>query len=108
MSTLGGSAESAQTADGRKRRGLPFGATVYLAVVGAAAAVVALPALQSLSLETPGWTTFLILTGCAAVAQLFTVRTKRNYAYHTTGVFLVAGALLLPAALLALMPLALR
>jgi diguanylate cyclase (GGDEF)-like protein len=108
MSTLGGSAESAQTAEGRKRRGLPFGATVYLAVVGAAAAVVALPALQSLSLETPGWTTFLILTGCAAVAQLFTVRTKRNYAYHTTGVFLVAGALLLPAALLALMPLALR
>src|SRR3954447_11603519 len=108
-STLGGGAKSAAAADGRgKRRGLPFGATVYLAVVSAAAVVVALPALQDLSLETPGWTTFLLLTGCAAVAQLFTVRTKRNYAYHTTGVFLVAGALLLPAALVALMPLALR
>ena len=57
------------------------------------------PPLQDLSLETPGWTTFLLLTGGAAVAQLFTVRTKRNYAYHTTGVFLFAGALLLPAAL---------
>jgi diguanylate cyclase (GGDEF)-like protein/putative nucleotidyltransferase with HDIG domain len=109
VSTLGGSAESARAGEGRaKRRLLPFGATVYLAVVGAAAAVVTLPAIQNLSLETPGWTTFLILTGCAAVAQLFTVRTKRNYAYHATGVFLVAGALLLPAALVALMPLALR
>jgi diguanylate cyclase (GGDEF)-like protein len=109
VSTLGGSAESAEAAEARAgRRALPFGATVYLAVVGAAAAVVALPALQDLSLETPGWTTFLLLAGGAAVAQLFTVRTKRNYAYHTTGVFLVAGALLLPAALVALMPLALR
>jgi diguanylate cyclase (GGDEF)-like protein len=109
VSTLGGSAESAAAAEGRaKRSGLTFGATVYLAAVGAAAAIVALPALQDLSLETPGWTTFLLLTGCAAVAQLFTVRTKRNYAYHTTGVFLVAGALLLPASLVALMPLAVR
>ncbi|HEU5213117.1 MAG TPA: diguanylate cyclase [Gaiellaceae bacterium] len=109
MGTLGGNAESAAVAEGRaKPRGLPFGATVYLAVVVAAAVVAALPALQDLSFQTPGWTTFLLLTGCAAVAQLFTVRTKRNYAYHTTGVFLVAGALLLPAGLVALMPLALR
>ncbi len=109
MTTLGDSAESASVAEApAKRRGLPFSATVYLAVVGAIAVVVALPVLQDLSLETPGWTTFLILTGCAAVAQLFTVRTKRNYAYHTTAVFLVAGALLLPASLVALMPLALR
>ena len=91
-----------------RRRGLTFSATVYLAVVGAVAVVVALPALHDLSLETPGWTTFLLLTAGAAVAKLFTVRTKRNYAYHTTGVFLVAGALLLPASLVALMPLALR
>src|SRR5262249_36521448 len=109
MGTLGGNAESAALAKGSaKPRGLPFGATVYLAVVAAAAVVAALPALQDLSFQTPGWTTFLLRTGCAAVAQLFTVRTKRNYAYHTTGVFLVAGALLLPAALVALMPLALR
>ena len=109
MSTLGRSAESASATEApAKRRGLPFSATVYLAVVGAIAAVVALPALQDLSLATPGWTTFLLLTGGAAVAQLFTVRTKRNYAYHTTSVFLVAGALLLPAALVALMRLTLR
>ena len=110
MSTLGGSAESASVAPegGAKRRGLPFSATTYLAVVVATAAVIALPALQDLSLETPGWRTFLLLTGCGAVAQLFTVRTKGNYAYHTTGVFLVAGALLLPLSFVALMPLTLR
>ncbi|MGZ4354193.1 MAG: diguanylate cyclase [Gaiellaceae bacterium] len=111
MSTLGDSApaESAEAAEGGgRRRGLPFGATLYLAVVGAAAVVAALPALQGVSLETPGWPTFLLLTAGAAVAQLFTVRTRQNYAYHTTGVFLVAAALLLPAGLVALMPLALR
>ena len=61
-----------------QRRGLPFGATVYLAVVGALAAVAAIPALQGLTLETPGWPTFPVLTGGAAIAQLFTVRTRRN------------------------------
>src|SRR4051812_45306915 len=90
------------------RRGLPFGATVYLAVVGGAAVLAAVPSLQGLTLETQGWPTFLLLTGGAAVAQLFTVRTRRNYAYHTTAVFLVPAVLLLPVQLLALMPLALR
>jgi diguanylate cyclase (GGDEF)-like protein len=90
------------------RRGLTFGATVYLAVVGAAAVVGAVPSLQGLTLETQGWATFLMLTGGAAIAQLFTVRTRRNYAYHTTAVFLVPAVLLLPLQLLALMPLALR
>src|SRR3954451_22963266 len=91
-----------------QRRGLPFGATVYLAVIGSLAVVAAIPALQGLTLDTPGWPTFLMLTGGAAIAQLFTVRTKRNYAYHTTAVFLVPAVLLLPIELLALMPLALR
>ena len=91
-----------------QRRGLTFGATVYLAVIGSLAVVAAVPALQGLTLETPGWPTFLLLTGGAAVAQLFTVRTRRNYAYHTTAVFLVPAVLLLPVQLLALMPLALR
>ena len=90
------------------RRSLTFGATVYLALTGAAAVVAAVPSLQGLTLETEGWPTFLLLTGGAAVAQLFTVRTRRNYAYHTTAVFLVPAVLLLPVQLLALMPLALR
>jgi diguanylate cyclase (GGDEF)-like protein len=87
---------------------LPFGATVYLAVVGAVTVVLAVPVLRGLSLETPGWPTFLLLTAGAAVAQLFTVRTRRNYSYHTIGVFLVPAVLLLPASLIVLMPLAQR
>jgi diguanylate cyclase (GGDEF)-like protein/putative nucleotidyltransferase with HDIG domain len=70
--------------------------------------ILAVPALHGLSLETPGWPTFLLLSGGAAVAQLFTVRTRRNYSYHTTAVFLVPAVLLLPASLVVLMPLAQR
>jgi diguanylate cyclase (GGDEF)-like protein len=87
---------------------LPFGATVYLAIVGAVTAALAVPAVRGLSLETPGWPTFLLLTAGAAIAQLFTVRTRRNYSYHTIGVFLVPAVLLLPASLVVLMPLAQR
>ena len=84
----------------QQRRGLPFGATVYLAAVGALAVIAAIPALQGLTLQTEGWPTFAILTGGAALAQLFTVRSKRNYMYHTTAVFLVPAVLLLPVELL--------
>jgi diguanylate cyclase (GGDEF)-like protein len=107
VSTLGTSA-SAPPAEPTASPGLPFGATVYLAVVGAVTVALAVPVLRGLSLETPGWPTFLLLTAGAAIAQLFTVRTRRNYSYHTTGVFLVPAVLLLPASLVVLMPLAQR
>ncbi|HEX7290647.1 MAG TPA: diguanylate cyclase, partial [Conexibacter sp.] len=103
MSAMDGTAPAPEA-----RRSLPFGATVYLAVIGSLAVVAAVPSMQGLTLETPGWPTFLMLTGGAAIAQLFTVRTRRNYAYHTTAVFLVPAVLLLPVELLALMPLVLR
>ncbi|MFN2470073.1 MAG: diguanylate cyclase [Gaiellaceae bacterium] len=87
---------------------LPLGATLYLALVGAGALGLGLPMLGRLSFDTPDWTTCLLLSAGAAVAQIFTVRTTRNYSYHTTGVFLVPAALLLPGGLVALMPLAQR
>ena len=40
---------------------------------------------------------------CAAIAQLFVVRTTRDQSYHTSTVFLIAGALLLPPELVVLM-----
>ena len=46
-----------------------------------------------------------MLATSVAVAQFFVVRTPGNKSYHTTGVFLIAAALLLPPALLALIPL---
>ncbi len=49
------------------------------------------------------WATFLILGLIAATAQLFVVGIPRHQSYHTTIVFLIAAAMLLPPELVALM-----
>jgi diguanylate cyclase (GGDEF)-like protein/putative nucleotidyltransferase with HDIG domain len=77
-------------------------ATVFLGLVLAVTAAVAAPLVLRLSAHTPRWTSFAILAGCAAVAQLFTVRTPANQAYQMTGVFLIAAALILPPELVVL------
>ena len=82
---------------------LDAGAAVYVGVVAAAAGLAALPLISRLRPSTPGWTTFLILGLIAASAQLFVVITPRNQSYHTTIVFLIPGAMLLPPELVALM-----
>jgi diguanylate cyclase (GGDEF)-like protein/putative nucleotidyltransferase with HDIG domain len=74
----------------------------YFFIVAAAAMATAVPLFSQLSLDTSGWATFVILAGIAAVAQLFVVRTPRNQSYHTTIVFLIPAAMLLPPALVAL------
>jgi hypothetical protein len=51
------------------------------------------------------WGTFVILAAAATVAQLFPVKSPRNAMYHTSVVFLVAAALLLPPELIVLIPL---
>jgi diguanylate cyclase (GGDEF)-like protein len=71
--------------------------------VVAAAAAATLPFLTHLTLRTPGWATFMMLGTAVAVAQLFVVVTPGNQTYHTTAVFLIAGVLLLPPELVALM-----
>jgi diguanylate cyclase (GGDEF)-like protein len=78
-------------------------AAAYFVVVALATAVAVVPLLSRLSTETPGWTTFVILGLIAAVAQLFVVRTPRNQSYHTTIVFLIPSAMLLPPELVAFM-----
>ncbi|MGB2874880.1 MAG: diguanylate cyclase [Gaiellaceae bacterium] len=78
-------------------------ATAYFVVVAVAAAVAAIPAVAQLHVGTRGWTTFAILGSIAATAQLFVVRTPRNQSYHTTIVFLIPAAMLLPPELVALM-----
>jgi diguanylate cyclase (GGDEF)-like protein/putative nucleotidyltransferase with HDIG domain len=83
--------------------GLSPPATAYFAaVVAATIAAAALP-VSRLDTATNGWMTFLILASCSATAQLFVVRTTRNQSYHASTVFLIAGALLLPPELVALM-----
>ena len=78
-------------------------AAAYFFVVALATAVTVVPLLARLTPDTPGWTTFVILGSIAAVAQLFVVRTPRNQSYHTTIVFLIPAAMLLPPELVALM-----
>jgi diguanylate cyclase (GGDEF)-like protein/putative nucleotidyltransferase with HDIG domain len=82
---------------------LSRGAKLYLAAVGVATVVAAFVPLSHLSPDTGGWLTFLVLASCAALAQLFVVRTPRDQSYHTTIVFLIPAALLLPPELVALM-----
>ena len=51
------------------------------------------------------WMTFVVLAAAATVAQVFPVKSPRNLMYHTSVVFLVAAALLLPPELIVLIPL---
>ena len=83
-------------------------AAVYFFVVAAITTAIALPLLSRLSPHTPGWATFVILGTIAAVAQLFVVRTPRNQSYHTTIVFLIPAAMLLPPELVVLIGVAMH
>ena len=80
---------------------LPGRAAVYFFIVAVLALGATLPLLTRLS-DTNGWITFAILSLSASVAQLFNVRTLRNQSFHTTSVFLIPAALLLPPELVAL------
>jgi diguanylate cyclase (GGDEF)-like protein/putative nucleotidyltransferase with HDIG domain len=81
---------------------LSRGAKLYLAAVGIATVVAAFVPLSHLSPQTRGWPTFFVIASCAAIAQLFVVRTPRDQSYHTSIVFLIPAALLLPPELVAL------
>jgi diguanylate cyclase (GGDEF)-like protein/putative nucleotidyltransferase with HDIG domain len=78
-------------------------AKAFLYAIGALAVAAAAMPFAHLSRDTDGWLIFLVLATCAAVAQLFVVRTPRDQSYHTTIVFLIPGVLLLPPELIALL-----
>ena len=65
--------------------------------VASVAIGVSLPLLTELKPSSGNWITFVLLGTSVALAQLFVVRTPGNKSYHTTGVFLIPAALLLPA-----------
>jgi diguanylate cyclase (GGDEF)-like protein/putative nucleotidyltransferase with HDIG domain len=101
----GGQAVTQQAlADEARTPGLPDHAKAFLVGTGLAAAAVSVPAIQ-LGGETRGWAPFLVLAVGASIAQLFAFHTIRNQVFHTTPLFLVAGAMLLPPELLVLLPL---
>jgi diguanylate cyclase (GGDEF)-like protein/putative nucleotidyltransferase with HDIG domain len=85
------------------RRTLPRSAAAYEIAIGILALGAALPFLGRLgNVPTDKWTTFGILAAGAALTHTFTVRTSRDTAFHTSWVFLIPCALLLPPELVAL------
>ena len=95
--------------DRARRRGVPSGspklaprAAAYFVLIAVVTAAAVPPLFSRLGTHSPGWTTFVVLALIAAVAQLFVVRTPRNQSYHTTIVFLIPAAMLLPPELVAL------
>ena len=83
---------------------LPRRAALYFWLVAAVATAATAPFLVDIQNVRPSaWVTFVVLGAAVAVAQIFVVVTPANQSYHTTGVFLVASALLLPPELIALM-----
>src|SRR5919201_1132502 len=78
-------------------------ARAYFFGIAAAAALAAVPLLAHLKTSASGWPLFIVFGVTAAVAQLFVVRTPRNQSYHTTIVFLIPAAMLLPPEFVALM-----
>ncbi len=100
---LGDAIDHASSAERSSK--LPPKALAYLVVVAAAAVAVTAPFLAGLDRNTGGWLEFGLLAASVAIAQFYVVRTPGNRSYHTTGVFLIAAALLVSPALLAVMPL---
>ena len=94
-----------RSASVERSRKLPPKAAAYFGLVALAAAAVTAPFLAGLDRQTGGWVEFALLATGVAIAQFFVVRTPGNKSYHTTGVFLIAAALLVPPALLAVIPL---
>jgi diguanylate cyclase (GGDEF)-like protein/putative nucleotidyltransferase with HDIG domain len=86
----------------RARPVLAPAASAYGVAVGIAAVATALPFLLRLDTQRSGWTTFGILAFGAAASHTYTVRTSRDTAFHTSWVFLIPSALLLPPDLVAL------
>jgi PAS domain S-box-containing protein len=103
LDTRVSSAESEDRA--AEANGFPRAAQVYLLVVALGAAVATSMAFAHGSPGSGDLITFAILAGCAAIAQFFLVGGGSYHGLHTAIAFVIAGALLLPPELVALMAL---
>ena len=85
------------------RPSIPPRAVAYIVLVATVAGASAGPFISRINGHTDSWIRFGILASLAAIAQLFIVRTPRNQSYHTTIMFLIPAAFLLPPELVALL-----
>src|SRR4051812_6187053 len=88
-----------------RQSGLPRRAQIYLVIVGIGTIAAAGRFYVGATSITHGWAIFVALAAAATVAHTFPVKSPRNAQYHTSVVFLVAAALLLPPELIVLIPL---
>ena len=79
----------------------PIGERLYVAVLVGSACIAAAAATAGLRLGMPGWSTFAILAGCAAMSQFMAIRAGADAAEAASLPFVLAAALLLPPALVA-------
>src|SRR6187401_1043180 len=100
----------AQQSGWRSRRfgPLPRHASAYAASVGLAALVAAVAAVTVSHPTRTEWTSFALLLPLAALAPRFRVAVGRNHSFHTGPAFIVAGALVLPPAMVVGLVLALH
>ena len=97
--------DAAERLEAPQRNPLSGRATAYLLSVIALTVAVSAPFILDLvrGENVDGWLTFAILGTAAAIAQLFTVRFQSKLlSFHTSIVFLLAAALLLPPELVVL------
>src|SRR5581483_5072501 len=85
--------------------GLPRNARIYLFLLAIVTVASAARYYVGATDTNHGWATFALLAVAATIAHTFPVKSPRNAQYHTSVVFLVAAALLLPPELLVLIPL---
>ena len=85
-------------------RRLSRSAKVYVALLGAGTLAAVMPLYARAPASRGDWVAFALLATAATLAQLFPVPSPRGMTYHTSVVFLVAAALLLPPELLVLIP----
>jgi diguanylate cyclase (GGDEF)-like protein/putative nucleotidyltransferase with HDIG domain len=85
--------------------GLPRAAKIYLVFLGLVTVALAGRYYVGATNIDHGWATFVLLTVAATIAHTFPVKSPRNAMYHTSVVFLVAAALVLPPQLIVLIPL---
>jgi len=88
---------------GGRQRALPLSATVYEFVIAVAALAAAFPFILRLHGGTHGWAVFGILAAGAAASHTYTVRTAKDSSFHTSWVFIIPAAILLPPELVALL-----
>ncbi|HUP33538.1 MAG TPA: PAS domain S-box protein [Gaiellaceae bacterium] len=92
----------------RRVRRLPPSGTAYVAVTSAVALLAAGALATELEPTRAQWIAFALLLPLTTLAPLFRVAVGRNYSLHTGPAFIVAGALVLPPALLVALVVALH